>query len=253
MSTLVFGGFKQIKPILNHIYIYVHPFWALFPNYTVSVQCWLHIKHVNVFCFPKPNSAPLSCPGICFLFPSSVCLSCLLSKDFQLHNFQSQGRQLGANSNGKQHQNHLVSFALNVKKKSFDRKNYKALENKVNHCGRMPGVDKWRDRNVSTTSAICFLCCEFFSLLCPHSSLSLPYFPAFSVIYLCSPCSSVSTAFSYVYCFFFFLFISVSFSLSHPLSFLSKILFVRCQRSRKAGCELRESVITNNTQQKRLI
>lgn len=133
-------------------------------------------------------------------------------------------------------------------------KNYKALENKVNHCGRMLGVDKWRDGNVSTTSAICFLCCEVFSP--PSSSLfsiSLPYFPAFSVISLSSPCSSVSTAFCLVHGLFFFLLISVSFSLSHKLSSLSEILFVRCQRSRQAGCELRESVITNNTKQKRLI
>lgn len=109
----------------------------------------------------------------------------------------------------------------------------------------MPGVDKWRDGNVSTTSAICFLCCEVFH---PSSSLfpfSLPYFPAFSVISLSSPCSSVSTALSLIYCLFSLLSISESFS----LNFLSEILFVRCQRSRQAGSELRESLITNKTEE----
>lgn len=62
-------------------------------------------------------------------------------------------------------------FHINMKKKGFDRKNYTALDNKANHCGRMPEVDKWRDGNVSTTSAICFLCWEFFilCLLCSRS------------------------------------------------------------------------------------
>lgn len=135
------------------------------------------------------------------------------------------------------------------KKKCFDRKNYKALENKVNHCGRMPGVDKWRDGNVSTTSAICFLCCEVFHPSSSLFSFSLPYFPAFPVIFLSSPCSSVSTAFSLAYCLFFLLSIYESSSLSLPLNFLSEILFVRCQRSMQAGCELRESVITNKTEE----
>lgn len=120
------------------------------------------------------------------------------------------------------------------KGKYFDRKNYKALKNKVNHCGRMPGVDKWKRGNVSTTSAICFLCCQFFlyfilivlflSALFPcflcHISLLAPFL-SFHYISACT----VS----------FSLFVSVSFSL-----FLSKILFVRCQRSRKARYELRE-------------
>lgn len=140
------------------------------------------------------------------------------------------------------------------KKKSFDRKNYKALENKVNHCGRMPGVDKWRDGNVSTTSAICFLCCEFF-ILRPHCSFSLCLSSLLSLSYLFPhPVLQSPLHFpSHTVSFSFILSISASYSLSYPLGFLSKILFVRCQRSRKAGCELRGGVITNNTKQKRLI
>lgn len=100
-------------------------------------------------------------------------------------------------------------FSINMKKKCFDRKNYRALDNKANHCGRMPEVDKWRDGNVSTTSAICFLCWEFFFLR-PLCSL---------VISLSSPCYSISTAFSP--CILsLFLFISESLSLSHLLVFL---------------------------------
>lgn len=79
-----------------------------------------------------------------------------------------------------------------MKQKCFDRKNCRALENKVNHCRRMPEVDKWGDRNVSTTSAVCFLCWEFF-FLCLYCSLSL-------ISLLClshpsSPCYPVFTAF----------------------------------------------------------
>ena len=156
VSALVFGGFKLIY-IYTYICMCIHVEQS-FPLIK-DQPCACCIFNMSMFCFPKPNSAPLSCPSICFLFPSSVSLSCLLSKDFQLHYFQSQGRQLGANSNGKQHQNHLLflSFFLNSffpcmwKGECFDRKNYKAFENKVNHCGRMPGVDKWREGNVSTT------------------------------------------------------------------------------------------------------
>ena len=136
--------------------------------------------------------------------------------------------------------------ALNIRKEMLYRRNYKALQNKVNHCGRMPGVDKWRDRNVSTISAICFLSCGF-SLLPRHCSLSLCFSSLLSVILL-SPCSSFSTESPLV-----FLSIHVSFSLSHQLSSLSKMLSVRCQRSRPAWCESRESVKTNNRKQKRLI
>lgn len=105
-----------------------------------------------------------------------VSFPCLLSKDFQLYNDHSQGRKLGANSTGKYNIRITlfcaVLFPLNMKKKCFDRANYRALENKVNHCGRMPEVDKWGDGNVSTTSAICFLCWEVF-ILCLHCSRSL--------------------------------------------------------------------------------
>lgn len=139
-----------------------------------------------------------------------------------------------------------------MKKKCFDKKNYKALENKVNHCGRLPEVDKWRDGNVSTTSAICFVCCEFF-ILGPHIPLSLRLISLLSVI------SFLLTLFFILHCIFpSILSLFLTFNLwvflpGSPTQLLSKILFVRCQRSGKAGCELRESVITNNTKQKRLI
>lgn len=171
VSTLVIGAFKQIYRM------YVNSCGTVITNYTVSTLCWPHIQHVSFFCFLKENSTALSCCSICSLFRLPASLSCLLSKDFRLHNFQSEGHQLGANSNRKQHQNHLFGFFFFFlemwKENGFDSKNYKALEN--NHCGGMPRVDKWRDRNVSTTSAICFLCCEF-SLLCPHCSALFPCF-----------------------------------------------------------------------------
>ncbi len=139
-----------------------------------------------------------------------------------------------------------------MKKKCFDKKNYKALENKVNHCGRLPGVDKWRDGNVSTTSAICSLCCEFFILL-PHISFSLFLISLLSGLSLLTQFFILHCVFL-LYCLSFFLFFCLwVFLPSSPTQLLSKILFVRCQRSWKAGCELRESVITNNTKQKRLI
>lgn len=240
----------------------------------------LALCRFNTSLFPKP----LSCPWMFFFFLFSPFCSHLLftfQKIFQLHNFQSQGHQLGAIGNRQQHQNHLLtlvflSFFLffsemrkekKKRKKSFDRNNYKALENKVNHCGRMPEVDEWREGNVSTASAICFLCCELF--FHPSSSL-FPFFPppryspvCFCHIFLSIPFFAFSATFLFfVNLFFFFiitiffpslLFLSPSFFSSHLLSFLSKILFVRCQRSGEAECELRESVITNNTKQKRLI
>lgn len=100
-------------------------------------------------------------------------------------------------------------FSINMKKKCFDRKSYRALDNKANHCGRMPEVDKWRDGNVSTTSAICFLCWEFFFLrplcslsLCLISLLFLSYLSAHPVIL--SPLH-----FPHVYFLFFFLSLSL--------------------------------------------
>lgn len=223
----------------------------LFPALAYST-CQCFFFSVCVFS-QSPNQQLCHVQASVCLFSSSVSLPCLLYKDFQLHNFQSQGRQLGANTGGT-HQNHLVYFPNKKRRKFFfDRKNYKALKNKVNHCGRMPEVDKWRDRNVSTTSAICFLCCGFFFSFHPPSYLLcflsrcflchifLLYFNlrGLFLLYAVSLCHSF--------------YISVLSLSLNPIRFLSEIPFVRCQRSTQAGCELRESVITNNTKQKRLI
>lgn len=124
----------------------------------------------------------------------------------------------------------LFFLLLNMKQKCFDRKNCRALENKVNHCRRMPEVDKWGDRNVSTTSAVCFLCWEFF-ILCLHCSFS--YFPAL-------PVTSLLTMLSSLHC--ILLMYTFSFPFYHwvspQLGFHNKILFVRCHGSRKAVREL---------------
>lgn len=129
--------------------------------------------------------------------------------------------------------------ALNVKKKrnSFDRKDYKALENKVNHCGRMPEVEKWIDGNVSMTSAICFLCCKFFILF---SCCSLVLSASFSALFCHIVLLLLFFSLPWVFHFLFFLTISVCLSLSSPrVAFLCKILFVVCQRSGQDGCELK--------------
>lgn len=186
--------------------------WIHVEQSTPIIQYQPYTRHVNVFCFSKPNSAPLSCPGICFLFLSSVSLSCLLSKDIQLHNFQSQGRQLGGQTAMESNiKLTFLFFVLNVNKEMLYRRNYKALENKVNHCGRMPGVDKWRRKCKHNISYLFSLLCSF-PPLSSLFSFSLPYIPALSVMSLFSPCSPVSTAFPLVYCHFF------SFSLSLCLS-----------------------------------
>lgn len=220
-------------PVLTWFLIFLYAYLCI-PVY-LSVCLSIH-QHQSfpffcAFCFPKPKSAPLLCPGICSLFPPCVSLSCLLSKDFQLHNFQSQGRPLGANGMGNNIKITFFFVALNVKEKSFDRKNYKALENKVNHCGRMPEVDKWKDGNVSITSAICFLCCEFFFR--PHCS-SPPSSTLFSLSHPSpQPVPQSPLYFSLIHFPFLFFYIWSFFS-SHLLCSLSKILFVRCQRSGRA-------------------
>lgn len=136
------------------------------------------------------------------------------------------------------------------KKECFDRKNYKALENKVNHCRRMPGVDKWRDGNVSTASAICFLCCEFHpsSLL---FSFSQPYFSAFSVISLSSSCSSPLHCIFHIYCLFLsFLSLSPPTSLTHS-TFTVKFYLWGVRGPGKLVVSW-ESVITNNTKTEKI-
>lgn len=66
--------------------------------------------------FPKSKFSTSVMSQHLFSIPFPLLVSCLLSKDFQLHNFQSQGRQLRANNNGKQHQNHL--FFVKCEKRS---------------------------------------------------------------------------------------------------------------------------------------
>lgn len=121
------------------------------------------------------------------------------------------------------------------KGKYFDRRNYKALKNKVNHCGRMPGVDKWKcTHNISYLFSflpvfsyfILIVLSPLFPCRLCHIAL-LTLFWSFHYISAC-----IASFFPPSLCIF------VSFL---PLSlFLSKILFVRCQRSRKARCEPRE-------------
>lgn len=183
------------------ICVYVNPCGTVFPNYTINrilntsmffvsrgqIQHLCHIL-ASVFYFFPLLVSPVYFPNIfnCIIFKAKVAsLGQTAMKNIKITFF----------------------FAPNVKKEMVYRRNYKALDNKVNHCGRMPGVDKWRDRNVSTTSAICFLCCEFFSLLRPHCFLSLCFFCHISLL-------TLLFSFLYTVCFSFFLSISVSFSLS---------------------------------------
>lgn len=103
----------------------------------------------------------------------------------------------------------ITPFPQMGKGNYFDRKNYKALENKVNHCGRTPEVDKWKCGNVSTTSAICFLCCQFL-----HTS---PLLFSFSLPYL-SPHPVLQPRLRFLLVFSFSLFVSRFLSPSLPLS-----------------------------------
>lgn len=134
-------------------------------------------QHVNVFFLLPEAEFSISVMSWYLLFSLPFLLVSLVyfPKIFSCIMFTAKVVSLGQTameSNIKITLFFVVLFPLNMKKKCFDRKNYRALENKVNHCGRMPEVDKWRDGNVSTTSAICFLCWEFF-ILRLHCSLSL--------------------------------------------------------------------------------
>lgn len=101
---------------------------------------------------------------VCLLFLSLISLPKILKNII----FKAK---VGSSRRGKKEKKGNLKITLFLpqvprKGNSFDRNNYKAFGNKVNHCGKKPEVDKWRDGNVSTTSAICFLCCSFFILYC---------------------------------------------------------------------------------------
>lgn len=87
-----------------------------------------------------------------------------------------------------------------------------------------------------------------FSLLHPHSSLSLCLIILPSLFHLSfhpAPQSPLHIAYNQ----FFFM----SLSLALQIGSRGKVISVRSQRSRKAECELRKSVKTNDTKKKRLI
>lgn len=73
-----------------------------------------------------------------------------------------------------------------IKKSCSDREKQRALENKVNHCGRTPGVDKWRKWLLAQHQLFVFLvgsfssfalhfCLSFSPFLCLISQLSPSY------------------------------------------------------------------------------
>lgn len=144
-----------------------------------------------LFCFVNTKSAPLF--NLFFFLKSKWKILPLLvylvylGTFFYLRNVQSPGRQLGANSNGKQRQNYLIFsfyslfsptffFPSEYKKSCSDSEKQRALENKVNHCGRMPEVDKWRKWVLAQDQLFVFLVGNFSSFglhFYPSSSLNL--------------------------------------------------------------------------------
>lgn len=209
-----------------HIYAYLFIFLSVCPSISISHS------HFFVLFVSQSQSQHLCCVLASVLYSLPVLVSPVcFPKIFNCIIFKAKVVRLGQTAWEPTSKSPFFFVALNVKEKSFDRKNYKALENKVNHCGRMPEVDKWKDGNVSITSAICFLCCEFFFR--PHCS-SPPSSTLFSLSHPSpQPVPQSPLYFSLIHFPFLFFYIWSFFS-SHLLCSLSKILFVRCQRSGRA-------------------
>lgn len=126
--------------------------------------------------------------------------------------------------------NFKITLFLNMKRRTLTGRTAAHYRTKLITAGERQGL-----RNVSTTSTICF-CCEFF-ILRRHRSLSLhPPAPLHTLLM----------------CTFSLLVSSLGLSLSHPLGFLTRILFVRCHKSGKAGIELAGERQPQTKQQRRI-